>query len=406
MDQFRGYTVVCMILVNLVSRFHWVPPVFKHHDNYLSYADTIMPNFLFAVGFSFRLTMLRRLQRVSLSRTYWTYIRRSLLLIFVSTLGVALVVTFESPRLFENFSQQDWQVSIAIFLKSYLWQTLSIIGVTQLVILPLVPFGSRVRWGALFAFAIGHAALCYWFNWGFVLGQPDNWMVQLWNTGADRSWDGGFFGPLCWTVPMLGGTLAFDVIAGCETRQFAISRLMKYGVAFTVLGYIISCGTRLYDIVDGSEAAPQRNPSDWKRAESPFVSSPTNVDLRHPLSLLAEPPFVAPPSFPKRLDNYWMMSKRIPTLSFILCATGLGFVTYAGFVWLNDVRGFQLGVFRTFGTNPLLSYFLSEILNPFVHIFVPYHSSVWYSVVGFMAYLGVNYACIRFCERNKLFLRL
>lgn len=53
LDQFRGYTVIGMILVNYVGGFAVVPEVLKHHNDYCSYADTIMPQFLFAVGFAF-----------------------------------------------------------------------------------------------------------------------------------------------------------------------------------------------------------------------------------------------------------------------------------------------------------------------------------------------------------------
>ena len=37
-------------------------PIFKHHNTYCSYADTIMPQFFFAVGFAYRLTFLKRLE--------------------------------------------------------------------------------------------------------------------------------------------------------------------------------------------------------------------------------------------------------------------------------------------------------------------------------------------------------
>ena len=48
LDQFRGYTVAGMLLVNFIGGFHagrrrsW-----KHHNTYCSYADTIMPQFFF-----------------------------------------------------------------------------------------------------------------------------------------------------------------------------------------------------------------------------------------------------------------------------------------------------------------------------------------------------------------------
>ena len=62
LDQFRGYTVAGMLLVNFLGGYQAVHAVLKHHNTYCSYADTIMPQFFFAVGFAYRLTFLRRLQ--------------------------------------------------------------------------------------------------------------------------------------------------------------------------------------------------------------------------------------------------------------------------------------------------------------------------------------------------------
>src|SRR4051794_41872339 len=63
LDQFRGYTVAGMLLVNFLGAYKAVPALLKHHNTYCSYADTIMPQFFFAVGFAYRLTFLRRLER-------------------------------------------------------------------------------------------------------------------------------------------------------------------------------------------------------------------------------------------------------------------------------------------------------------------------------------------------------
>ncbi|WP_010586845.1 heparan-alpha-glucosaminide N-acetyltransferase domain-containing protein [Schlesneria paludicola] len=491
MDQFRGYAVAAMIFVNFVGGFGVVHSVFKHNDNYLSYADTIMANFMFMVGFSFRLTMLRRLKRMSWLATCWSYVRRSLLLVFVSTLLYGIAGDYKSWSQFQQIpetlrdpsdpppsesesqprgrrrgrprdpaqefrdelkqmtpEEQDvaihderlrrraerekersnakpadpaktslfhpefrksffanWRVSLARHLKSNLWETFAIIGMSQLVILPLVPLGMHIRLAAMFGLALVHALLCYWFNWGFVLGFEDNWMVQIWKTGTSRSWDGGFFGPLCWGVVMLGGTIAYDVVMTDGTRWAVIVRLLRYGVFFTVLGYIFSCGTRLYDIVDGG--TPQRsNITDIKFAESPMVPSLSGVNHRSPLSLLAEPPFIAPPPGDERLENYWMMSKKFPTLSYILCATGLSFLLYAAFVWFSDIRHFEIGIFRTFGTNPLLAYCINELAHSRFKNLLPGDAPLWYCLLAFVLYFGMIYACVRYFERQKMFIRL
>ena len=46
LDQFRGYTVVGMLLVNYFGGYAVCPQVLKHTHDYCSYADTIMPQFL------------------------------------------------------------------------------------------------------------------------------------------------------------------------------------------------------------------------------------------------------------------------------------------------------------------------------------------------------------------------
>ena len=71
LDQFRGYTVAGMLLVNYLGpyKFTSAPRLLTHTHDYCSYADTIMPQFLFAVGFSFRLTFGRRARRSCCSRS-------------------------------------------------------------------------------------------------------------------------------------------------------------------------------------------------------------------------------------------------------------------------------------------------------------------------------------------------
>ena len=68
LDQFRGYTVVGMLFVNFLGNLDALPAIFKHHNSYCSYADTIMPQFFFAVGFAYRLTFLRRRQTLGTAK--------------------------------------------------------------------------------------------------------------------------------------------------------------------------------------------------------------------------------------------------------------------------------------------------------------------------------------------------
>ncbi len=113
------------------------------------------------------------------------------------------------------------------------------------------------RFLVLVALGIVHFAISYVFNWDFVHGINDSWMSKLWMSGDDRSWDGGFFGPLCWAIAMLAGTLAYDLVAASATRRGAAIRLLLWGVAFMAAGYAMSCLTRAYELA-GPELEARR----------------------------------------------------------------------------------------------------------------------------------------------------
>src|SRR5581483_6490556 len=86
LDQFRGYTVAGMMVVNFLGHFDCMPAVLKHHNTYFSYADSIMPAFHFAVGFALRLVLLKRIAAVGPGRAYSGVVRRCLGLIVLSTI--------------------------------------------------------------------------------------------------------------------------------------------------------------------------------------------------------------------------------------------------------------------------------------------------------------------------------
>jgi predicted acyltransferase len=44
-----------MVIVNFVGSFKCTPRLLKHTNDYCSYADTVMPHFLFAVGFALQI---------------------------------------------------------------------------------------------------------------------------------------------------------------------------------------------------------------------------------------------------------------------------------------------------------------------------------------------------------------
>jgi hypothetical protein len=577
MDQFRGFLVAGMVLVNFVSRFDAVHPTFRHNDTYFSWADSVMPSFLFVVGFAFRLTYLRRRQRLSMRQTVRTYVRRSLVLVGLALVIAAFDGTFElsqelgaMPTQFQPFREKAprtrsfefllmkakeadsgrdalatidaayrigeaiakdepprdkaryqvalqaeqialaegteyvgpaierekaWQASglwrkicvrahIALgkLLKSDLWNTLGIIGVTQLLILPWIGCRFAVRFLVLAVLGVAHLLLSYWFNWDFVYGLNDNWLSKIFMTGDDRSWDGGLFGPLSWGMVMLAGTLAYDLFTLSTTRARAVMRLIAWGAAFMAVGYTMSCLSRLYDRSDDELAemetrhvrisaekawlerlierqnkrlaergntakqteATKRNLNttdaqgrpnvqdikgniavlrdqerrlpNFELAESPVLPPWRRLASRSLRELLVEPPFVAPatedpatrphPRITRRPQNYWMMGKRMPNLSFMIFAAGFAFAAYALFVIACDIAGLRVGLFRTFGTNALVAYFLHEILRRLSRPLIPDDGPLWECLAGFEIYFLITYFFVLNLERRKIYVKL
>ncbi len=480
MDQFRGYTVLGMFLVNFLGHFDKVHPVLQHNDNYFSYADTIMPSFIFAVGFSYRLTILRRLPSIGSLKTYWGYVRRSFALILVSLMIYGFGSDFgrwnefsempktladkmteednveleklkqakaekreeyqqavaEDPSLKrpgiggiwqnfkEGFTEADiknsgwrktfygnWRYYIATLLKADLWEVLAIIGVCQLFIMPVIAAPWVVRLIALLACAVGYTFMAHWFNWEFIAGYSENWMVKIWKTGGRSSWDGGFFGIVSWSIPMIAGSLVYDVIAKRGTAS-AGKRFFVWGCALMILAYGMSCMSRLYDVEYGAKASEVKG----RNAESPVIpdfslASAKNEEgeARGWTSLLAEPPFVQPDPERKWLENFWMMGKRQVTLSYITVSTGFALILYAMFILVCDGWGWKLGVFTTFGMNPLAAYIIHYMWyndDYGVGSLVPRDSQLWFVIIGLIVFYLFTYLCVRALEKRNIYIRL
>jgi predicted acyltransferase len=401
MDQFRGYTVAGMFVVNFLSGLQAIPAVLAHHNTYFSYADSIFPSFLFAVGFSYRLTILRRLERAGWSSACWTYFKRSAALVLVSLVIYGYGDSFPS---WGEVTGEYLRGFLARFLKAGVWEVLAIIGVTQILIMPVVAARPAVRAAAIVCCVVAHTLLSYSFNFEFVYGRP-NWMDDYWGAAGKRAWDGGFFGLLSWAVPMLAGTLAYDIVAG-RVAWAAARRLALWGAVLMAIGYALSCLTRLYDVPPGTNVT------------DPIAGSPVwppmdrlegwNLQrfLAEPGSLLAEPPFVQPPPWQVRQHNYWMMGKRAATASFVLFSSGFAFAAYALFVGLCDIGGFSLGMFRTFGQNPLAAYAIHAMVRQNLKPIVPHDAPLWYCTVGMMCLMGVVYLLVRHLEKHDIYVRL
>ncbi|MGD9720382.1 MAG: hypothetical protein AB7O59_06880 [Pirellulales bacterium] len=417
LDQFRGYTVAGMFLVNFLGAYAATPLLLKHHNTFCSYADTIMPQFFFAVGFAFRLTFGRRAQSEGLAAAYVHVVRR--------LLGLALVaiVVYDVPQVARTWTQfvahggwEAFRTAISASVKTW-FQTLMHIAVTSLWITPVIRSSALVRIAYMVASAALHLALSHWFYYEWV---------------QTRGIDGGVLGFLIWTIPTILGTLACDAVVAVDGRP-RVAKVFVWGAVLMAAGWLLSCGTTLYDIGDANVAetpAPAATndaatadrpaqPAATNQAETAAVADsdpgkewavdpviPSAARIESHVLRLAEPPFVPPPPPQLREENYWMMSQRGGTLSYHVFAGGLSLALYAVFYIICDVWGWQLAMFRTFGVNALAGYVLHGMVDGAVSSYVPRDSPGWYVTAAFCVFFGITWLFLRHLEKSGIYLKL
>jgi predicted acyltransferase len=366
LDQFRGYTVLGMFVVNFVGGLRAFPALLKHHHTYFSYADTIMPQFFFAVGFAYRLTLLRRIASLGWWPALGRVWRRNLGLILLGIIiyhlgkGVASWAELTGPALWPALRHG---------LKRDVFQTLVHIGVTSLWVLPVIGAGPGLRVAFAILSGLLHLALSHSFYYSWVNTPP----VGI---------DGGPLGFLTWTIPLLAGSLACDVLvpAGHVAPDPALAwgqarRFLAWGMVLMVLGYGLSCVNRI---------------------------TPPNTPSGNVADVLVEPPFVPP----TRPVNLWTMSQRSGSLSYLVFASGFSLAVFALFVVLCDRFGFRVGLLDTLGRNALAGYILHEMIDNALSPYTPRDAPLWYGLAALALFLALCYIFLRYLEKQRLFLRL
>jgi len=403
LDQFRGYTVLGMFLVNFVGSFTACHYVLRHHNIFCSYADTIMPHFLFAVGFAFRLTFGRRAKTQGLAAAHLHVVRRLLGLVLI-----ALVIYTVSPVAQSWDQLRDmgvWHV-IRYPLKRDWFQTLMHIAVTSLWILPVIRARAGVRVAYMVASAVLHMVLSYWFYFAWVNGLID----------GVHAIDGGPLGFLTWTIPTMVGTLACDAVAGAAGRP-RLGRMIAWSALLMGFGYLVSCGTTLYDVPPDQVSALAKQ----RFADDPVIPSSdrlararAKIAAGHWTELLAEPPFIPPPhldlkiheSYRLRKWNYWMMSQRSGTISYLTFSAGFSLAVYVLFYVACDIYPLQWSIFRTFGMNALAGYILHMMVASAVKPFMPEDVPGWYMWAGCAVFMLITYLFVRNLEKNDIYIKL
>jgi predicted acyltransferase len=379
LDQFRGYTVAGMFLVNFIGSYLASPMLLKHHNNFCSYADTIMPQFFFAVGFAFRLTIDRRVQAMGARRAYAHVASR--------VLGLALVaILIYTPASLATSWDEVRQLGpgglIRLAVKDW-FQTLMHIAATTLWVLPVIRAGAATRIAfAVFSLTL-HLALSNWFYFDWV------------QTGGI---DGGVLGFLAWTLPVTVGSLACDAVVAARPKH--VHRMLAAACGMMLGGWLLSAGTTLYQIPSGeTDLLPAQ---DW--AADPVIPSRQRVH-GHRMTW-PELPFVPPPPASVREENYWMMSQRAATPSYHLFGAGFSLAAYALFRVACDYGAMQIAALTILGANALAAYVVHGLVGAAVGSFVPRDAPGLYVATGFLVYFAITYWLILWLDRRQIFIRL
>ncbi|MEZ6040881.1 MAG: hypothetical protein R3C20_10265 [Planctomycetaceae bacterium] len=377
LDQFRGYTVAGMFLVNFLGGFNVTPAVLKHHHSYCSYADTIMPQFLFAVGFAFRLTLERRIQREGKYAAYKRVIQR---LAGLALLSVVIYAPSGIAGSWVELVELGPAAVLARVMKREWFQTLMHIAATSLWILPVI----RLSIGSRIVFLLFSAGIHIWLSWKFNFA---------WCNTSPNAIDGGPFGFLTWSIPAIAGTIACDLMTSVNRAR----SLVVTGLGLMLMGWALSCGTRFYDVVPSGDGPGIHE----KIAEDPVVPGPGRT-----WHGFCELPFIEPPGFEDRQWNYWMMSQRAGTLTYLLFGAGFSLVVFAVFHQACDVYRLEFMPFRVLGSNALAGYVLHLMLMNAMDPFIPRDSPFWYVALALGLFFAIMWIFIGYLDRNRIHIRL
>jgi predicted acyltransferase len=220
-DQLRGYAILGMLVVNYFGSFSLSWSQLHHHRDYMTYADTIAPLFVFVVGMAMRLSMVRRIDRVGLAEARRSALKRYALLVLIA---------------------------FAIYA-GYLWDALMNIGLAGLLAIPVIDRkpGVRIAMGLLLLAAYQAVfSMTSYGGWllGTVVYEKEGvlpFIFKLIPLGPElvkSNINGGPIGHWSWCFMLLCGTIAYDLLATRNTARI-MRGCLAWGAALCAAGLIL-----------------------------------------------------------------------------------------------------------------------------------------------------------------------
>lgn len=177
-DEFRGFAIFMMVVINFLARANNVPLWLKHApDIGFTVADIVAPMFIFAIGLTYGLSFRRRVERAGKGKTYSHFFTRYMA---IAGIGFFLTSFGNLTGTYENSSN---------------WGLLQAIGTAGLITLLFIKFSTKIR-------AIVGILLLIFYQ--FMLD-------QFWLQTVISSSHGGLYGSLSWGAMLILGTVFADL---------------------------------------------------------------------------------------------------------------------------------------------------------------------------------------------------
>lgn len=346
LDQFRGLTILGMLFVNFAGQFPAAPSPFRHHDLHCTFADVIMPMFLFAVGFAMRMTFQRRVQAFGRPAAYGKAVRRSLGLIL---LGCVIYHLTGEWKTWEQVREQWTPSGILSLFKSNPFQTLVHIGIASLFVLPVIEARPLVR-------------LVYLLASGLLFLMIDSNGYHEWNRREPAGLEGGPLGFLSWMIPLLIGTLARDAItANVSNRRILVVGLLVCAAATAIMA----------------------------------IGNPTATWPFRRLNLSTE-----------ATANAFTMRANSATVTLTAFGAGFALIAYSFCRFAADDKGMTLPLLDLFGRNALAAYVIHIMVRQALLPLVPTDAPFWFILAATAFYFVITWLFVRYLDRNQLHLTL
>jgi len=434
-DQFRGYAIFGMMLVNFFGHYgtKWVDALsidglkaplefifgeqLHHHNHFMTYADTIAPIFMFVVGIGLRISWLKKMEKYPPNIARKSLAGRYFMLVLIA---------------------------FAIY-SGWIWDALMSIGLAGLVGLLVVD----KKWTVRIAFALG---LLVAYQLIFSYTSYGVWLLRLSSYGDgpnDLPWplitiflplrdvlldvriNGGPLGHWSWAFMLICGTVAYDIMATCD-RNKILTGLACMGLILTAAGWgTRAIGTKAYFSKAEPWAAAAMLDGDFKPAremmgkshgmfastakgnpEAEAALEAGNLEefarLSHDklAALAAQKPAEAP-----RFANAWVFSKNYLTMPFPFWATAIAVFHLLAFYIICDILKLNVPGMAVVGLNPLFLYIFQSLTLQMLSN-LNYHwnyedTQSGLLVLGsFVVYWGIMYALARYLYNRNIIIKI